>query len=95
MKHIVRNEFSDPFQSAQDLYRYGILQEQSSLAVMSFFTSVRVSQAREALLELLFEELINQQSYDKFKYYCRVKLHEAFGLLMSMGEYNNIKLHEK
>ena len=92
LKGILVSEFRNPFLDAKDLYGIGILPKQSFLAISNFFSTGRqiLSEvARLALVNLLFEELIDPSIYSKFKAYCRKRLLESFDLLSSMGEYYN------
>ena len=84
MKNYLLEEFSNIFIIAEDLYHSGILQKQSYLALNSF-NFHRSGLAREALINLLFEELIDPITYDHFKEYSRIKSNELFGVLNSMG----------
>ena len=92
LKGVLVSEFVTPFIDAWDLYLIGILPKQSFLAVSNFFTpaqQIASKVAGWALVNLLFEELIDPSIYSKFKDYCRKKLLDSFDLLSSMGEYNN------
>ena len=89
LKGILVSEFLTPFSDARDLNLIGILPKQSYFAVSNFFTPGQEIEARRALVNLLFEELIDPSIYSKFKVYCRKRLLESFDLLSSMGEYNN------
>ena len=81
LKDILLKEFSNPFGSAKDLHKNRILRKQSYLAVFTLKDS-----AGDALVNILFEELIDPNTYDKFKAYSRQKIHQCFGILSSMGE---------
>ena len=85
-------EFSNPFQSAQDLYESGILQKKRYLAIITFFANMNPRIAGPALIHLLFEELINPITYNNFTVYFRSKLNQSFDVLSNMGKYNDILL---
>ena len=70
--------------SAQDLYLSGILQNHSYLAYTSFDFSSQATHD-EALINLLFEDLIDPITYDHFKDYMRIKSNFLYGELNSMG----------
>ena len=86
MKQDLLGEFSDTFIIAQDLYHRRILQKQSYLALNSFnFNNTRGDSKKKALINLLFEELIDPITYDNFKDYSRTKSNRLFTVLNSMG----------
>ena len=89
LKGILVSELLDPFVDASDLHYIGILPKQSFFAISNFFTSVQQIEATLALVNLLFQELVDPSIYSKFKDYCRKKLLKSFDLLNSMGEYCN------
>ena len=84
MRIILEIELKGSSISAQDLYLSGILQNQSYFAYTNFDFS---SQARRetALINLLFEDLIDPITYDHFKDYSRIKSNMLYGELNSMG----------
>ena len=61
---------------------------QNYLSVLNFHYNTR-----QVLVHLLFEELVDPTRYDKFKDYSKIKTHQLFGLLRSMGEYYNAKYY--
>ena len=92
LKNLLANEFFDSFEMAKYLYDNGILPEQSYFAVINFFpyydpTFHLSFQARMALVNLLFEELVDPATLDNFKDYARSKFSQSFELLNSMGKY--------
>ena len=70
--------------SAQDLYLSGILQNQSYLAYTNFDYIFKRA-PEDALINLLFEDLIDPITYDHFKDYSRIKSNMLYGVLSSMG----------
>ena len=70
--------------SAKDLYLSGILQNQSYLALTNF-EMMFILLPDDALIYLLFEDLIDPITYDHFKDYSRIKSNRLYGVLNSMG----------
>ena len=70
--------------SAQDLYLSGILQNQSYLAFTNFDYNFK-GVPENAVINLLFEDLIDPITYDHFKDYTRIKSNRIYGVLNSMG----------
>ena len=92
LKNLLANQFFDPFEMAEYFYDNGILPEQSYLAVMNFFPYYGPNfhpsfQPRMALVNLLFEELVDPATLDNFKEYARSEFSQSFELLNSMGKY--------
>ena len=90
LKNVLANEFLDPFEMAKDLHDNGILSVQSYLAVLNFFPYYELYlpiEAKIALVNLLFEELVDPTTLDNFKDYARSNLSHLFELLKSMGKY--------
>ena len=87
LKLVLVNEFSNPFEYAKDLHERGILPKSSYLALLNFFTKNWRDPipAKTALVNLLFEELVNLSTYEKFKDYYEIRLHWIYDLLSSMG----------
>ena len=70
--------------NAQDLYLSGILRNQSYFAYTNFGFSSQATR-HEALIHLLFEDLIDPITYDHFKDYLRIKSNFLYSELNSMG----------
>ena len=90
LKNLLANETSDPFEMAKDLYDNGILPEQSYLAVLNFIPSYGNFEPIKkiiAVVNLLFEELVDPTTLDNFKDYAKSNFNHSFELLKSMGKY--------
>ena len=72
--------------SAQDLYLSGILQNQTYFIYTLFYYKFYY-EPNVALINLLFEDLIDPITYDHFKDYSRIKSNFLYGELNSMGKY--------
>ena len=84
MRIVLDMELKAKSLSAQDLYLSGILQNQSYLAYTNFgYKFKRMPEV--ALINLLFEDLIDPIIYDHFKDYSRIKSNMLYGVLSSMG----------
>ena len=95
LKNLLANEILDPFEMAKDLYDNGILPVQSYLAVLNFlpyYVNYEPIVKNIALVNLLFEELVDPTTLDNFKDYARSNFNHSFELLKSMGKYYHDKL---
>ena len=84
MKDTFHEVFINISISLEDLYLRGILHNQSYVA-LSNFGVILTNWSRGALINLLFEELIDPITYDHFKDYSRIKSNRLYGVLNSMG----------
>ena len=84
MRIILYFELKAESLSAEDLYLSGILKNQSYLAYTNFDNEFRGA-PDGALINLLFEDLIDPITYDHFKDYSRIKSNMLYGVLRSMG----------
>ena len=78
MRIILEMELEASSLSAQNLYLSGILQNQSYFAYTNFDFSCQATR-HEALINLLFEDLIDPITYDHFKDYLRIKSSRLYG----------------
>ena len=85
LKFLLAMEISSPLTMAKDLYDIGVLPKQSYLAVTKFIATT--IKANYALVNLLFDELVDPPTLDKFEDYCRIELPRSYEVLTSMGEY--------
>ena len=90
LKNRLANDLLRPIERAIDLYDSGILPMKSALSIAKFFPYSEIYdpiQARKALVNVLFQELVDPTTLENFKDYARSKFNQSFELLNSMGKY--------